>query len=204
MPIFSLYYLSFRFSDQNYPFSISFTFMFLLSHDILCNKYVDFQDNYEALHFYVLSMPSYFLLLSSKYVVTYPVDLMFVVPYILVTCFYSIPTERTICFISFLKIFSSTCFGSYLHPSSGAQLQCTAIVFFFFGVFYSIEPVLVLGHFDTLARSKCPNTSIARAEPDDPCAETRFRLSEKRTSPFESAGVSAQSAGRRLCVNIVS
>jgi hypothetical protein len=45
---------------------------------------------------------------------------------------------------------------------------------------------------------------IARAEPDEPCAETRFRLSEKRTSPFESAGVSAQSAGRRLCVNIVS
>jgi hypothetical protein len=40
---------------------------------------------------------------------------------------------------------------------------------------------------------------IARAEPDDPCAETRFRLSEKRTSPFESAGVLAQSAGRRLC-----
>jgi hypothetical protein len=40
---------------------------------------------------------------------------------------------------------------------------------------------------------------IARAEPDDTCAETRFRLSEKRTSPFESAGVSAQSAGRRLC-----
>jgi hypothetical protein len=40
---------------------------------------------------------------------------------------------------------------------------------------------------------------IARAERDDPCAETRFRLSEKNTGPFESAGVSAQSAGRRLC-----
>jgi hypothetical protein len=26
---------------------------------------------------------------------------------------------------------------------------------------------------------------------DGPCAETTFRLSEKRTSPFESAGVSA-------------
>jgi hypothetical protein len=46
--------------------------------------------------------------------------------------------------------------------------------------------------------------SIARAEPDESCAETRFRLSEKRISPFESAGVSAQSAGLRLCVNIVS
>jgi hypothetical protein len=42
----------------------------------------------------------------------------------------------------------------------------------------------------------------ARAESDDPCAETRFRLSEKRTSPFESAGVSAQSAGQRLSVNL--
>jgi hypothetical protein len=42
-------------------------------------------------------------------------------------------------------------------------------------------------------------SGIARAEPDDPCAETRFRLSEKRTSPFESAGVLAQSAGRMLC-----
>jgi hypothetical protein len=40
---------------------------------------------------------------------------------------------------------------------------------------------------------------IVRTEPDDPCAETRFRVSEKRTSPFKSAGVSAQSAGRRLC-----
>jgi hypothetical protein len=37
-------------------------------------------------------------------------------------------------------------------------------------------------------------TGKARAEPDDPCAESRFRLSEKRTSPFESAGVSVQSA----------
>jgi hypothetical protein len=44
--------------------------------------------------------------------------------------------------------------------------------------------------------------SVARTEPDDPCTETRFRLSEKRTSPFESAGVSAQSARRRLSVNL--
>jgi hypothetical protein len=36
-----------------------------------------------------------------------------------------------------------------LHPSSGAQLLCTAIGFYGFGVFYSIEQVLVLGHFDT-------------------------------------------------------
>jgi hypothetical protein len=32
----------------------------------------------------------------------------------------------TIFFISF--VFSSTCFGCYLHPSSGAQLQHTTIV----------------------------------------------------------------------------
>jgi hypothetical protein len=35
-----------------------------------------------------------------------------------------------------------------LHPSSGAQLQFTAIGFYGFGVFYSIEQVLVLGHLD--------------------------------------------------------
>ena len=40
--------------------------------------------------------------------------------------------------------------------------------------------------------------SIARAECDDTSAETRFRLSPKRTSPFKSLGVSVQStAGSR-------
>ena len=39
---------------------------------------------------------------------------------------------------------------------------------------------------------------IARAEPDGTRAETRFRLSPKRTSPFKSAGESVQStAGSR-------
>jgi hypothetical protein len=52
--------------------------------------------------------------------------------------------------------------------------------------------------------SKGMDMCITRAESDESCAETRFRLSEKRTSPFESAGVSFQSAGRRLCVYIVS
>jgi hypothetical protein len=42
------------------------------------------------------------------------------------------------------------------------------------------------------------NLGIARAEPDDPCAETKFRLSEKRTSPFESVLVSGQSAGSNV------
>ena len=35
--------------------------------------------------------------------------------------------------------------------------------------------------------------SIARAERDGTRAETRFRLSPKRTSPFKSAGASVQS-----------
>ena len=40
--------------------------------------------------------------------------------------------------------------------------------------------------------------SRARAEPDGTCAETRFRLSPKRTSRFKSAGESVQStAGSR-------
>jgi hypothetical protein len=51
------------------------------------------------------------------------------------------------------KIFSSKCFGCYLHPSSGAQLHCTAIGFYGFDVFIPLEQVLVFGHFNTLARS---------------------------------------------------
>ena len=40
--------------------------------------------------------------------------------------------------------------------------------------------------------------SIARAERDGTRAETRFRLSLKRTSPFKSVGASVQStAGSR-------
>jgi hypothetical protein len=38
----------------------------------------------------------------------------------------------TVFFIAFAV--SSTCFGCYLHPSSGAQLQSTAIGFVWFGV----------------------------------------------------------------------
>jgi hypothetical protein len=37
------------------------------------------------------------------------------------------------------------------------------------------------------------NITIARAEPDGTRAETRFRLSPERTSPFKSAGASVQS-----------
>ena len=48
-----------------------------------------------------------------------------------------------------------------------------------------------------LCISYCFNV-IARAEPDGIRAETTFRLSLKRTSPFKSAGESVQStAGRR-------
>ena len=40
--------------------------------------------------------------------------------------------------------------------------------------------------------------SIVRLKCDGTCAETRFRLSPKRTSPFKSAGASIQStAGSR-------
>ena len=42
------------------------------------------------------------------------------------------------------------------------------------------------------------SSCIARAEPDGTRAETTFRLSPKRTSPFKSAGESVQStAGSR-------
>ena len=47
-------------------------------------------------------------------------------------------------------------------------------------------------------RSKHTVNSISRAERDGTCAETRFRLSPKRTSPFKSVGASVQStAGSR-------
>jgi hypothetical protein len=37
---------------------------------------------------------------------------------------------------------------------------------------------------------------------DGPCAETRFRLLEKRTSPFESAGVSfSQDLAGEVCTS---
>ena len=43
------------------------------------------------------------------------------------------------------------------------------------------------------------NHGIARAERDGTRAETRFRLSSKRTSPFKSARASVQStAGSRV------
>ena len=44
----------------------------------------------------------------------------------------------------------------------------------------------------------CTEVCIARSERDGTCAETRFGLSAKRTSPFKSAGASVQStAGSR-------
>jgi len=49
-----------------------------------------------------------------------------------------------------------------------------------------------------LHEDHCQFRCIARAEPDGTRAETRFRLSPKRTSPFKSVGASVQSsAGSR-------
>ena len=45
-------------------------------------------------------------------------------------------------------------------------------------------------------------TSIARAERDGTRAETRFRLSPKRTSPFKSVGASVQSTADSRGVRI--
>ena len=44
--------------------------------------------------------------------------------------------------------------------------------------------------------------AIARAERDGTCAETRFRLSLKRTSPFKSVGASVQSTASSRGVRI--
>jgi len=50
-----------------------------------------------------------------------------------------------------------------------------------------------------ITHNAIPFAGRARAEPDGPRAETTFRLSLKRTSPFKSAGESVQStAGSRV------
>jgi hypothetical protein len=82
--------------------------------------------------------------------------LMFVVLYILVTytvCLIHVQLDVHYILYFFLDNVSSTCFGYYLHPSPGAQLQRTAIGFVWFGVFIPLEQVPVLGNFNTLARS---------------------------------------------------
>ena len=49
---------------------------------------------------------------------------------------------------------------------------------------------------------KVEKCGIARAEPDGTRAETRFRLSPKRTSPFKSVGASVQSTSGSRGVRI--
>jgi hypothetical protein len=63
--------------------------------------------------------------------------LIFVVPYILVhilVCLIQVQLDVHHILYFFLDSVSSICFGCYLHPSSGAQLQRTAIGFVWFGV----------------------------------------------------------------------
>ena len=48
----------------------------------------------------------------------------------------------------------------------------------------------------------CMHISIARAERDGTRAETRFRLSPKRTIPFKSVGASVQSTAGSQGVRI--
>jgi hypothetical protein len=70
-------------------------------------------------------------------------SLMFMVPYILVTYIYvQLEVQLDVLFYVFF-ILSSMCFGCYLHPSSGAQLQCTAIGVCMVLVCYSLEQILV-------------------------------------------------------------
>jgi hypothetical protein len=50
---------------------------------------------------------------------------------------------------------------------------------------------LYLSGHQTVHQEKMRKLGIVELKRDGPCAETRFSLSEKRTSPFESAGVSS-------------
>jgi hypothetical protein len=86
----------------------------------------------EDLHTVFIATPELHLLVFNKKSPNQPnlqLFLMFVVPYILVTCFILIQLDVQYSF-SLEKFISSTCFGCHMHPSSGAQLQCTAIGFF--------------------------------------------------------------------------
>jgi hypothetical protein len=59
-------------------------------------------------------------------------------------------------------------------------------------------PILPVPHVrEHNAILQCVSIGIARSEHDDYCAETSFRLWVKRSSPFESARVSAHTAARR-------
>jgi hypothetical protein len=58
----------------------------------------------------------------------------------------------------FFFILSATCFGCYLHPSSGAQLQCTATGVYGFGMLVHWSRYW-LGHLTLLAQSISDCTS---------------------------------------------
>jgi hypothetical protein len=61
-----------------------------------------------------------------------------------------------------------------------------------------VRKLVCIHHFPHAAAWFCVlSVVIARSERDDYCAETSFRLWVKRSSPSESAGVSAHSAARR-------
>jgi hypothetical protein len=68
---------------------------------------------------------------------------MFVSPYILVTYMSNSSPTDVHYILYFLDNVSSTCFGCYLHPSSGAQLQRRAIGFVWFGVLFHWSRLLV-------------------------------------------------------------
>jgi hypothetical protein len=73
----------------------------------------------------------------------------------------------------------ATCFGWYLYPSSGAHTTVSTAS----GICHTVTARL---------RLKCDGTR----------AETRFRLTAKRTSPFKSAGASGQSTTGKRTVHI--
>jgi hypothetical protein len=80
----------------------------------------------------------------------------------------------TVFCISF--VISSTCFGCYLHPSSGTQLPCTAIGCVWFWSVIPLEQVLVWdtltlkhGQFQTHQNHTQPMAVHGSCAPDDGC-----------------------------------
>jgi hypothetical protein len=72
-------------------------------------------------------------------------------------------------------------------PSVSHTFRSTITLYSMFDAQLFLPPHRNVRYHGRLARFPV-SSRIAGLKRDGPCAETRFRLSEKKTSPFESAG----------------
>jgi len=91
---------------------------------------------------------------------------------------------------------TSTCFGHICSPSSGGILYIYNSLYV---LCFTVDGLLAGRPPDRQLRSTTPRMHL---KCDGTRAETRFRLSAKRTSPFKSAGASVQSTAGSRSVRI--